>query len=451
MSLADRVIKVIYTADGSNTTFAMPDVPIVSDSNEVKVYLRNESTSPATVTLQTEGALNEYTLTGRPTPSDFHVNVEFNAAPANGVFVVVVMVLPFTQTLDYNGNNSAGIRPTSLEEALDRAVGMIQQLVEVIERSPKLGVTERRAESDLDIPDPTETGVEVWGWDENGKLTTYSPAALLTYAGDGIPAGGDEGAVLRKASAADADAEWGQYDYDGFSSRFGATFTSTDLQDTLDKIIAITYTAPTISLSASGNSLREKGAEVTSSTLTAVITKRSDPIDTVRFYLNPSTLLATQTSGGGIPSGGSSTYAWSGSFSDNTTFRAEVDDTGATGGPSTVSSTTTFSFVYPYYVGAGAVDLTAANVAALTKRIINSTTSRVETITAGAGEVFFFAYPASYGALTSILDVNNFETIGDWTLRTENITGLDESSQSYRIYEFDNPVTAGAYQYTFKR
>lgn len=268
---------------------------------------------------------------------------------------------------------------------------------------------------------------------------------------DGIPAGGTTGSVLTKLSGSDGDADWIDYQFEGFSARFGENFASTGLEDTLAKILNLQYTAPSISLSASGSgTVREKGAAVTASTLTAALTKRSDPLAAVRFYIGAS-LLDTQTSGGGIPSGGNSTYNWTGSFSDNTTFSAQVDDNGSTGGPTTVTSNTSFTFVYPYYVGAGAASLVASAVAALTKRLITSTSSRTETITASAGNVFYFAYPASYGALTSILDVNNFETLADWTLRTENITGLDGNAISYRIYEFKNPVTAGSYQYIFKR
>jgi hypothetical protein len=116
-----------------------------------------------------------------------------------------------------------------------------------------------------------------------------------------------------------------------------------------------------------------------------------------------------------------------------------------------VSASASFTFVYPYYYGPGAVGLTAAAVAGLTKDIRTSTASLNRVFTATAGQVYYFAYLASYGALTSILDENGFETIGDWTLRTEDITGLDATAQSYRIYEFDNPVAGGTTNYTFIR
>jgi hypothetical protein len=282
----------------------------------------------------------------------------------------------------------------------------------------------------------------IWLRPGNFKFVLTDSLDVVQFTIDGVkPNDGGGGGILD-----------GDYTYTGFSARFNEAFTSTGLNDTLTKILNITYLPPLISMSASGSgTVREKGAAVTSTTLTANVTKRSDPLDRVQFFLNPSTLLDTQTSGGAIPSGGASTYAWTGSITDNATFRAEARDNGASGGPTVVSTTVNFTFVYPYYFGAGAVGITAAAVGGLTKDIRTSTATLAKSFTATAGQVFYFAYPASYGALTSILDVNNFETIGDWTLRTQNITGLDATAQSYRIYEFNNPVVAGTYDYTFKR
>ncbi len=286
------------------------------------------------------------------------------------------------------------------------------------------------------------------GTDENAILDFEFPLAEGTTGG--LPSGGVTGDVVSKASDDEGDGEWISGRAQGFSIRYGQAVDLQNLEEVIGYIFNFGYQAPQVSLGASGNSLREKGDAVTSSTLTAAITRRSNNIAEVRFYRNPSTLLDTQTSGGGIPSGGNSTYGWTGSFSDTTTFRVEVDDDSVQSKPS-ASTTTTFNFVYPYYVGAGAPSLSASSVAGLTKRIINSTASRAETITASDGQTLYFAYPATYGALTSIKDVNNFETFPGWTLRTENITGLDGNPVSYRIYEKNDAVIAGSYLYTFIR
>jgi hypothetical protein len=248
------------------------------------------------------------------------------------------------------------------------------------------------------------------------------------------------------------------YTFDGYSQLLGGQFgPSTGLMDTLARIIRITYTPHTVSLSGSSNVLREKGTSVPSVVLTAAVTKKSDPIAEVKFYRNPSTLLDTQASGGAIPNGGNSTYTYSTAFSDDVTFRTEVKDNGATGGPTTVTATTAYSFVYPYYAVSGALGLTGANIRSAAGSdptkilVITSNANLTRTIAVGAGEYPYFAYPASYGALTSILDVNGFEVLPSWTASTLNITGLDATSQSYRVYRGNNPLTAGSYQFTFKR
>lgn len=238
--------------------------------------------------------------------------------------------------------------------------------------------------------------------------------------------------------------------YTGYSDRFDEFFDTADLEETLDQILLISYAAPAVSLSATGSgTVREKGDAVTSSTLTAAVTKRSDPIASIEFFLNGVSIYDEDPA---LNTGsGNTSYAWAGSFSDNATFRVDVIDDGTSGGPTTVSASVGFTFVYPYYYGAGAPGLTAAQVAALTKDIRVSSSSLIKSFTSANGDVYYFSYPASYGALSSILDENGFETIGDWTLRTENITGLDGNPVSYRIYEFNNPVVAGSTNYTFTR
>jgi len=241
------------------------------------------------------------------------------------------------------------------------------------------------------------------------------------------------------------------YARSGFSARFGEAFDTADLGATIDQILNLSYLAPLVSLSASGSgTVREKGDSVASTTLTATTTKRSDDIATVEFFRGGVSIDVNTPPAN--PGGGSEVHVDSSApFSDNLTFRVDVTDNGATGGPSTVSSSRTFNFVYPYYYGIGAAGLTPAQVAALTKDVRTENTNYDRSFGAATSQVYYFAYPASYGALTSILDENGFEVFGDWTETIANITGLDTNAVSYRIYEFNNVVTAPATNYVFKQ
>lgn len=233
--------------------------------------------------------------------------------------------------------------------------------------------------------------------------------------------------------------------YSGWSLRFNEAFTSTSLDDTLLKILILSYAAPTITLSCSpSQAVREKGTSVAAVTMSATTVKKSDNITAVTHFRNG---VLVDTEAAPSASGGVETFTESTPFTDTMTFFSKVFD----GTTLVQSNTVTYSYVYPYYSGADVPGITAAAVAALTKAVTASSSSVNKSFTTSNGDVYYFAYPASYGALTSIKDENNFETIGDWTLRTENITGLDASAVSYRIYEFNNPVVALTTDYTFTR
>jgi len=78
------------------------------------------------------------------------------------------------------------------------------------------------------------------------------------------------------------------------------------------------------------------------------------------------------------------------------------------------------------------------------------TPSNTTTVTSPSSQVFYLAYPNTSAALTSILDSNGFETISDYTLRTVSITGLDGSSQTYKVYEYNNLTTQTNFTNQFK-
>jgi hypothetical protein len=133
--------------------------------------------------------------------------------------------------------------------------------------------------------------------------------------------------------------------------------------------------------------------------MTATTTKRTNDIVSVKHYRNG---VLVDTEAAPAAGGGVETFTESTPFADTTTFYSTVDD-----GTSVVqSNTVTYSYVYPYYYGEevpGSSDLSL-----LTKYIVGSTASMTRSFTTLDGEVYYFLYPASYGALTSILDANGW-------------------------------------------
>ena len=277
---------------------------------------------------------------------------------------------------------------------------------------------------------------------EDGGFDTETGTYFLSVSESAQTAAASAAAALAAAALSSSNVD---INYSGYSDRFNEFFESTGLEDTLDKILVLIYAAPTISLSCSpSQAVREKGTSVAAVTMSATTVKKSNAITGVTHFRNG---VLVDTEGAPNALGGVETFTESTPFTDTMTFFSKVTD----GTTLVQSNTVTYSYVYPYYSGADAPGITAAAVSALTKDVRASTSSLNKSFTTSNGDVFYFAYPASYGALTSIKDENNFETIGDWTLRTENITGLDASAVSYRIYEFNNPVIAFTTDYTFIR
>jgi hypothetical protein len=169
MSLSNTTVKASYAGDNSTLVFAIPASPVVDDSSEILVYLRDETDPINPIeTLQVEGILNDYTLTGAPDSESFNINVTFNTglAPSTDEVVVIIRQLPLTQTLDLNPSGSVPL--VSMERAYDRIVAMVQQLNEMLERTPKFSLTEQRANTQYVIPEPVADYFLKWNVTDNG-------------------------------------------------------------------------------------------------------------------------------------------------------------------------------------------------------------------------------------------------------------------------------------------
>jgi hypothetical protein len=202
------------------------------------------------------------------------------------------------------------------------------------------------------------------------------------------------------------------------------------------------YVSPSISLASNpSGGYQEYGTSISSIQLNTNISKKSNSIVKVEYYKNGS-LLYTNNS---PTNGGSDSYLDSVSMNNTTTYYAKVYDDK----PNSVNSNSvTFTYVYPIYIGSlNMINPTESDIKSMNKRITGKGNQSLSyTITSSR---FCFAYPSSYGNLTSIKDPNNFEMVGSFTKTTTNFTMLDGKSIAYTVYVLSNPTTQNAFNLTY--
>ena len=219
------------------------------------------------------------------------------------------------------------------------------------------------------------------------------------------------------------------------------------------------YVAPSItktSRTAAATTL-ENGAEQTLSSCSITVAKKSKAITKISLY-NGSTLLDSKE-GDAVANGGTFTFngfdAITVNKSNNPNLKFVVDDESkASAATANVGAST---FVYPYYWGVCAKGATIdeALVEGLTKSIQSKANSQAVTYDCD-NQCMVFAYPhdttisgLNYGNLVSILDPNNFETIGGYTKHIVSITGLDGKAVSYNVY-VSGAGSATGFKVTYK-
>lgn len=194
----------------------------------------------------------------------------------------------------------------------------------------------------------------------------------------------------------------------------------------------------------------EKGATKTITSVSISITKKSEPITSVALY-NGSTLIE-EKSGDAVKNGGTITFSGLSVEvpTNGNQLTVKVTYPGANGAAKTVEKkTTALTFVYPYYMGTCAAGTTINEtlVESLTKKI-ESKGNKSNSFTVSDGHMVF-AYPKAHGVLKSILDPNNFETIGNYTRSEVSVTGLDGAAQTYYVY-VSGATTVSGFVVNFK-
>lgn len=205
------------------------------------------------------------------------------------------------------------------------------------------------------------------------------------------------------------------------------------------------YSAPSITLATSPSAGAEEiGSIISSVDLNATTVKNSSPITGVTFFRNAS-LIHTQASP--LPNGGLESYTDTTPVTTTTTYTAKVTD-----GTTTVTSNSqTFTFVSAYYYGVAAPGLDISSDGGGLTKLIQSNKASTTTTTSPTAQVYYFCYPDSYPALTSILDKNGFETISDYVVTTGiTVTNSFGQTNTYRKYEFDHLTTQVNFNNTYK-
>jgi hypothetical protein len=157
MSLTNETVSATYAGNGIQTVFPIPFGVIQNDSNEVKVWRRDDTVPTAiTETLLTEGV--HYNLTGAAPPAiPFDTDVTFFVAPTTNHDILVIRDIAETQDTDYQDTSQF---PAEVHErALDKIVAMVQDLKDVVRRALKIRITDTQT---TDIPQPVSETLIGW-------------------------------------------------------------------------------------------------------------------------------------------------------------------------------------------------------------------------------------------------------------------------------------------------
>lgn len=225
----------------------------------------------------------------------------------------------------------------------------------------------------------------------------------------------------------------------------GKTFNNVPVNEVLNMIL-YPWVAPVVSaqIKVPGNGgVKEFGDIQNVTSIGVTVTKKSSNITKVEIFDGEES-LGSKT-GGEVIDGGSFTFAVNRQVSANKSYQAKVTDAAD---KVTTANTGAFTFVYPYYWGvidAGAT-VNEATVKGLAKQIVTKG-NKYNKFTA-TNQRICFAYPKSYGALTSIKDQNNFDVTGTFNRTEVTITGLDKTPQTYYVYT-NSPSTVTGFGMNF--
>ena len=135
--------------------------------------------------------------------------------------------------------------------------------------------------------------------------------------------------------------------------------------------------------------------------------------------------------------------------SANITITARAEDPTDS---SVLSTSRTYSYVYPFYYGSSITDLSLATGTALETANLNklvATKGTKQLTMAATSQYLYFAYPSRYGNLADIKDANNSSQLPNYTKHTRTINGGNGwSNVEYFIYQSNTTTSIISQTYT---
>ena len=213
------------------------------------------------------------------------------------------------------------------------------------------------------------------------------------------------------------------------------------LLDLVTESVSPIYNSPTVSISSNKSASYEIGTDISTVTLSSSFTQNNGGAATLTTYLKGGVSL-----GAGVSTNNHGVLSTSVSYSVTVTYGqgpvlnnnlGSPDATGRISASSTSSSLTISPFAYKYWGSSTSNSIDDATLRAGTNENSGKAKSSFNIAITGGTKYFFYTYPASLGALSSI-SIGGFESFDAFTLTTRNVVNASGHSQSYNIYISNN-------------
>lgn len=224
------------------------------------------------------------------------------------------------------------------------------------------------------------------------------------------------------------------------------TFTNATLQEMFDMLLH-PYEKPTMTLGINpAKTIYDKVTETLASiTINANVTKKTENIKEVRFYVD-NVLVNTDTT---HPNGGLVSYTHTFTSPTNTTFNVKIECEDIKGATSKVSANTNVYFVGKSYYGClpEGTTIDETSIKTLNTVLKKELRYKYSGITTTGTNLYhiILCQPKEFGIITSVKDALNFEYIQDYTVRDIIIDGI-----YYTLMYLTNPVSVTDFLQDYK-